>query len=203
MHAVLAALLLAAPVPKEGEKPILYLPTKEGTKLVYETKVGDEGGREYTETVAKAEAKGGSHRVTLEQVSGKTTRRTVFEVSATGVARIAVDEKDLTTPVPVLKIPAKAGDKWTANGDRDTYKVGKEEEVEVPAGKFKAIPVESERAVKGPGGRAVTMKTTTWYAPDVGEVKRVGKNLFNQEVTTVLKSITPGKEEKDEPKKDK
>ena len=72
-------------------------------------------------------------------------------------------------------------------GGQVTYTVGKEEEVTVPAGTFKAIPVTSQVDV---GGRL--LKNTSWYAPGVGVVKVVMANDGNERVQE-LKEFTPGK----------
>jgi len=66
--------------------------------------------------------------------------------------------------------------------------VGMIEDVEVPAGKFHAVRVESEEPV----GKELTQKTTTWYAPGVGWVKMVLQFGDAKEVK-VLKSFAPGK----------
>jgi hypothetical protein len=65
--------------------------------------------------------------------------------------------------------------------------MGREEEVEVPAGKFKALRVEAEQELG-----ANVFKSTLWYAPGVGLVKSV-TNTNGTERVQVLKSFTPGK----------
>ncbi|HVK11989.1 MAG TPA: hypothetical protein VM597_24660 [Gemmataceae bacterium] len=65
--------------------------------------------------------------------------------------------------------------------------LGKEEEVEVPAGKFRAIPVTSDSTRAGQ-----TVKVTSRYAPKIGMVK--SEAVINGITTThVLKSFTSGK----------
>ena len=68
-----------------------------------------------------------------------------------------------------------------------SYIVGPEEEVEVPAGKFKAVPVTSINHLAGR-----IQKTRHWYAPGVGLIKTAP---FDGDVggTEILKSFTPGK----------
>ena len=63
------------------------------------------------------------------------------------------------------------------------------EEVEVPAGKFTAIRVESEVSVGSPIP-LLRFKLTEWYAPGVGLVKMIGR-YDNSVATRVLKSFTP------------
>jgi hypothetical protein len=70
-----------------------------------------------------------------------------------------------------------------------TYTVSKVEEVEVPAGKFKAIRVEEKTD-------ALLMSATRWFAPGVGLVKMVTISGKNEQIQ-VLKSYTSkAKEEK-------
>jgi hypothetical protein len=190
----LLALLIAAPIivaqpPKDGEKALLYFPVKEGTKLVMErsTTGGVAAGQvtEVVDVVKKVEAKDGKFRVTFERESKGKGMQTVYEVSDKGVAKMTAKRKDLAEPAFVLKLPAKKGDTWTAAGV--SYTTGEVEEVEVPAGKYKAVPVTSEFDF---GDQKV--KTTTWFAPEVGIVKTL--SVTNGiESKQVLKTFTPAK----------
>jgi hypothetical protein len=98
-----------------------------------------------------------------------------------------------------IKTPARAGDTWdvrTASlpnyqGWAGTLTVGKEAEVETPAGKFRAVPVEAvgtplDRNSKPTGA---SERYTRWYAEGIGVVKMT----FPDGKTRVLKSFTPGK----------
>src|SRR4051794_13835172 len=149
---IAAVVAVAAPGSKERDKAPLYHPTREGTKRVYENRVGDSAA-EFAELVTKVEAKGGGFRVTTSREMNRGgTATIVTDVSANGVFRVANGGAELPEPLPLLKLPAKPGDTWEATrpgppGEAvvtTTYTVGKEEEVEVPAGKFKAIPVEAK-----------------------------------------------------------
>ena len=182
----LLAASLSAPVPKANPAP-LYFPTAVGAKRVT---ADDSGGGEMTEEVTKAEEKDGVYTVTVTAtatVNGATayTMTRVYEVSAGKVVRGTGDERRT-----VLDLGAKAGT-WTVetkgNGQAAvtaTFTVGKEEEVEVPAGKFKALPV-TERWPH-PEGEIVN---THWYAPGVGAVKRVSDTPTS---TAALKEFSPG-----------
>jgi hypothetical protein len=197
----------AAPVPK-GEKKELYFPTTVGAKWVTTMTMGDRTS-ETTETVTKVEAKGGVYTVTVEVEAKGGAISNNFRVSDKEVARLrrGGGEDDL---VPLLRLAGKVGDKWElavpagktpgARAKKLTYTLGKEEEVKVPAGTFKAIRVDFEAEQQG----RVNQKDATWYAPGVGLVKAIQDIGGKAERTVVLKSFTPGKEEKkDEPKKDK
>ena len=185
---------LAAPAPKD-RKSDPYFPTTEGTKRVYETRTG-ENVSEHTEVVTKVEKKDGAFRVAVgQEVDGEMRVTSVFEVSARGVSRVANAAGDLPNPVPLLKLAAKPGDTWDWEREgpggfgpvTTRYTAGPEEEVEVPAGKFKALRVESATELKG----RVT-KYTLWYAPGVGLVKSVSTS-GGPERNQVLKAFKPGK----------
>ena len=190
---LVASACLAAPVPKLTEA-VLYCPTTEGAKKVYETRAGGEVV-EVTEVVTKVEKKDGVFRVTTKQgVAGKDGGTDFVEVSERGLFRPPAGDHEAPMTATLLKLPAKPGDSWvfedTRPGQQDsklTFTVGKEEVVAVPAGTFKAIGVE----VRGVTG-GVKHTTTIWYAPHVGVVKMVSA-AGGQEHTQVLKSFTPGK----------
>jgi hypothetical protein len=78
------------------------------------------------------------------------------------------------------------GDSWESEGT--SYKVGKEATVEVPAGKFKAIPVTSVLIL--PPDK---ITYTSWYASKVGVIKITSSINDSAESVGVLKSFTPGK----------
>jgi hypothetical protein len=196
---VLALLALAgpasaAPTLKEP-KQALYFPTTEGVRRVYEIRVGDTA-TEVTEVVTKVEKKDGVFRVSIgSDRGGEVKPMNTVEVSAKGVFRVAVGNRELPAPTPLLKLPAKRGDtwEWTQEGPGATgpvttvFTVGEEIEIEVPAGKFNATPVEAVTHVKDQA-----IKATYWYAPGVGVVKMVTYS-GPSERTQVLKSFTPNK----------
>lgn len=185
--AVLAlATLGAAPVPK-GAPEALYFPTTPGTKLVYEVR-SKEIKAESTHTVTKVEAKGDALRVTVDCDGASVA---VTEVSARGHVQLTYESRELAFPRVMLKLPATPGDTWARKASDGvgaaTFTVGLEEEVVVPAGKYRAIPVECRPA---DGERGVAC--TSWYAPGVGLVKCV-VGAKGGELTLSLKSFTPGK----------
>ena len=199
MYRPLIALGLAAAVvsAQEPRADTLYFPNKVGDKRVYEQTVGDATFKT-VDTVTKVEARGKGFVVTASREGESATRTVaaVFDVSGTGVSRVSSGGRVEANPVPILKLPGKAGDTWTveiaatptSGPVKAKYTVGKEVEVVVPAGKFKAMPVVTE--IEMNPGRPQT--TTNWYAPGVGMVKRVSA-LGDRDIVTVLKSFTPGK----------
>jgi hypothetical protein len=197
-RALIALALTAAAVSaQEPKAETLYFPTKVGDKRVYE-RTSRASKSEIIDTVIKVETKGNAVLVTTTREFEETKRTvaTVYEVSAKGVFRVSTGERAEATPHPLLKLPVKAGESWIAeiaspsNIGQVKLKntVGKEAEIEVPAGKFKAIPVETESEVIA----GLPKATTTWYAPGVGVVKETAK-YGKTDTVTVLKSFTPGK----------
>jgi len=180
--------LLAVPRPKGGET--VFFPTKVGDTSVYEVTTGGGGASERTTVVKRVEEIDGGWAVSVE--SGP--RKARYDVTEKGVHMSHGEGRDVTPPMPMLKLPAADTPAWeyqTKDGDgkaiRLGFKVSGEEEVMVPAGTFKAVRVEVTRTA---GGDKVN--GTVWFAPRVGPVKQVteaGKTVR----TEVLKSFTPGK----------
>jgi hypothetical protein len=175
---IITSTVIAAPVPKAEKTDELYFPVQIGAKRVL---VGP--GRTETITVTKVEEKGGKYTVTVEtsfdELPGRK-RSYVYEVSKDGLFQKTEEGKTHT----LLKLPYKEGTTWTSDnvkpGDKLTYTVGKQEEVEVPAGKYIAIGVEV--VLEQLGGE--TKKVTSWYAVGIGLIK---------EERNELKEFTPGK----------
>jgi hypothetical protein len=187
-RALLATLLplIAVAAPALKSKPFYY-PTQKGDTLVYE--VTEHTGKvEFTEVVSASEPIAGGYLVTTKYVPPKAEPyKFKFKVTDKGIFRAAgnVYNADLC----ILKLPVKKGEKWedkisaptNAGVGTITYTAVGEEEVEVPAGKFKAIRVDSVT-----GGEGVA--ETEWFALGIGVVKRSGDGF-----TYSLKSFKPGK----------
>lgn len=184
-------IISAAPKPKADEKPVLYSSTRVGDKFVYETV---SGGDPNTETlwVTAVEEKGEMKFVSFSNKErGPTVNQ--YLVSAKGIDRVAGPDKAYDPPWRILTLPAKEGETWEATpplafGGRPTkykYATGKEELVDVPAGKFKAVTVSAEGELLG-----TVTRTTVWYAPEVGMVK-AAVHFKNGDQMRVLKSWTP------------
>lgn len=209
----LLATSLSAPVPKE--KPAeMYFPIVVGTKRVLEV-TRREITSEITEEVTKVSEKDGVYKVTVEgKAINGSARGNVFEVSAKKIRLVEEKSSGGGTPLDktMIDLGVKAGEVWTREFELPgltpkmpsfkvvyTFTQGKEEEVEVPAGKFKAISMSEE---------SKSQKSTRWYAPEVGLVKEeytlIGTKSPSVSVT-VLKSFTPGKakDEKKEKEKEK
>jgi hypothetical protein len=158
----------AAPVPPGEQNGPLYFPTVAGTKCVYEF----DGGqivhvittveRKEKETLVTVEKEGGDGRVPLFTLAA----------SASGMRQITDGEQPLDEALTLLVLPAKQGDKWNVSSTTSagklvgTVQVAGVEDVEVGAGKFRAVRVEWDYKI----GDAPQLRTY-WYAPKVGMVK--------------------------------
>ena len=185
--------LAAAPLPKaKGPVPPPIM-TTEGDTKVSEIR-GVDGTSELTEVVAKVETSDGKIRVTgRHQLDRGRPVQSTYEVTTSGIFLVAYDGKDLPARRECLRLPTRAGDTWsweqTAPGvlpSKQTWTVVGEEDVEVPAGKFRAVRVEGKLESKAP-----TLVGSYWYAPGVGQVKSEIMTSTGLQ-TTVLKSFKPG-----------
>lgn len=136
----------------------------EGIDLVYEI-VG-------TEKVGEVECFVVEHRT-----QNRVLRKEWLAVSEEGVRIHQLQRGKSILPVekPYFKLKAdpRKGDEWGGNADAEEnpvkahYRVEGEEEVEVPAGKFKAVKVK----VKIESGASFLAEGWEWYAKDMGIVK--------------------------------
>jgi hypothetical protein len=193
MAVVLATAVPADPAPRlKDVKPILYYPTAVGEQ--WELGFDDaDGSTKPPFVVASAAEKGGLTTVVVDTVGDCGDRSPGFTVqaSAKGVCVVATAaEGPLGDPRWLLKLPARAGDRWevpvTGRDGKPAVMVrtiGGEEEVTTPAGRFKAIRVD----VEYPAG---TAWNTEWWAPNRGPVREV---THGNAYTLVLKAVTPSK----------
>jgi hypothetical protein len=180
--ALLIAFAPAAPVPR---KPTLYYATKEGAKWVY-----DDSGQERTFVVTRAEDKYGGKVVYVTEERGDGRQHPVDEMVEVSEHGLFLCHFRSTMYVPhlcLLRLPHKPGDAWDFQiyGSRllGTRTAREAEPVEVPAGKFTAVPVVFEGQYAGR-----PCKHTFWYAPAVGLVK----SDCGPYGVRVLKSFSPG-----------
>jgi len=183
------ALAPAAPRSKDTEGTPTYYPAALGARWVYEY-----NGRDVTWEVTRVEARGEETLVTVSEVTGgrlsplekvAITPKGLFRSEAAGVA---------VGSWCVLRFPVREGTTWDFEfaprpglvGQSGTMTVGKTEDVEVPAGKFAAVRVEMAVTVRKGVRLDPPIKSTTWYAPEVGVVKSVS----DPGSTRVLKSFT-------------
>jgi hypothetical protein len=195
--AVLALSAAAAAAPGAKGKPgPVYFATQVGDTWVYQLR-GPAGTSEMTEAVTAADPKDGAVVVTVSRTyQGETIEYMRVAVTDLGLRRLSVGGRDLPADRWLVKAPVKAGDTWTVELDNPppgrppvkmTFTVRGEEEVEVPAGKFKAVRVDAaldEARASAP--------VSSWYAPGVGLVKSVSK-VGKDDRVQVLKSFAAGK----------
>lgn len=162
----------AAPALKGGGTAI-YFPTTVGAKWVYET----DAKMLESVIIAAIEKDGDDLIITREGVDGTRTIYSKMVVSAEGIRQ----ERELTDGKIgwVLKSKLATGTSWEMpEGGKRT--VHGPEEITVMAGKFKALRVVWEQAGS---------TYTSWYAPGVGEIKRIQKIGDTTTVRRELKSF--------------
>jgi hypothetical protein len=192
---ILAPPLSSAPKPKEATP--VYLPITVGDRWVMVMQFGGQTF-EHREVVSKVETKGGATHVSItrEGPGDPIPDLFRFKVTEKGVFLEGIGGTAYDPPFCPLRLPVAAGDEWTEEvaaqpgvrvASTTKYKTVGPEEVEVPAGKFKAVRVDSVRTTKD-----YTATTSIWFAPGVGIVKDVSKTGTNETVR-LLKSFTPAK----------
>jgi hypothetical protein len=190
----LLAILLIAAAPSDKEKQPEYYPLKEGNKWHYKISVEGVPSKTLVVQVAKMEKINDEMLARVEAlVDGKVTASEHLAASDKGVFRHRFNGSEATPPFCVIKLPFKKGDEWKSEckiGDEKVTANSKasEEEIEVPAGKFKAISIESETTTG-----AVKVLTTLWFADGVGMVKQT-MNLGGKTITLELEKFEKGKE---------
>lgn len=172
-----------------------YFPTTVGDRWEIEMRYADRTD-EYTEVVTAVEKKDGVRLVSVgREVNGKVgPQLSQVRVTDKGVFRVSLQGSVYDEPYCILKLPLKAGDSWTAepvagggaSSSTLKYKVGKEEVVEVPAGKFRAVRIDCEIHTRGTHDRSVL-----WYDARVGVV-RMEYGDAESGYVRVLKSFKPG-----------
>jgi hypothetical protein len=91
-----------------------------------------------------------------------------------GLYRDGAEGMEMAPPLCLLQLPHKPGDTWKAASTlgatpvSGTFTAGEEEEVTVPAGKFRAVPVTSQDFRIG----NVSMRLACWYVSGKGLVKQ-------------------------------
>lgn len=189
---VLSWAVLAAP--RKDDPPAHFHPSTVGDKLVYKE---DDGRRsmEWALEVTDVLQKGAALIVTLRGAEGHKTPAFRYEVSDKGVFKLGEDDTVYERPECFVRRPFKKGETWETtdarlDGGAATIKYTSmgEEDVEVTAGKFRCVRVDSEYEFMG-----LTWTRKQWLAPRCGMVKEVVVSKDNDYAhTTVLKSFTPG-----------
>jgi hypothetical protein len=189
--AVMSGWARSAPTPTEPTPD--YYPLKVGTKWHYQATGPIGMNKVFVTKVVKIEKIDGQPLVYVEAYRGGTVvANEHMSQTARGVFRHRVNGLRCSPPVCLLKFPLKKGDSWetkTKVGENTvtfTCRAGNEE-VKVPAGKYKAITVRLECKI---GDNKIV--TTYWFAPGVGMVKQIA-TVGTMEITLELEKFEAGK----------
>lgn len=157
-----------------------YFPLKPGSRWIYrDTTTGQEGKEAVQENLYEimgVEEYQGKECIILNRLMHRMpmfASKDLYVVEGDKVYTFG--SKDIKEgkkePSLMLKFPFKAGEKWESDSDsiKRTHTVIGEEDVEVPAGKFKAWKIVNEYIISK--GVPQTSNVTVWYAKDVGVVK--------------------------------
>jgi hypothetical protein len=111
-----------------------------------------------------------------------------------GVFRLAFDGVKPNEPIQIIKFPLKDQATWPLDAKalndtlKGTFKVGKEKEIEVPAGKYKVYPI----TIDDLDASGLKASSTSYYAAGVGLVKQEIK-IGTQTTTIELEKFEAGK----------
>jgi hypothetical protein len=166
-----------------------YYPMKVGTKWHYEVDAGTGQKVQLVSEIGGVEDMRGKSLARLEvAANGKKLPTTEHLWSdKNGVYRVRMNAMEVEPPICLIKYPLKEGQRWggetSAAGQRMKVDCseGKPEDVQVPAGKYRAIPC-TITVTQGP----VKLKNVFWFAEDVGIVKQrseVGPQTVTLELT--------------------
>ncbi|HXX92507.1 MAG TPA: hypothetical protein VEN81_02675 [Planctomycetota bacterium] len=184
-----------------------YFPLGKGHKWVYKTDYDED--TLIVHEVTASEKVGDAECLVVEtrSINEKESRNRLLRKEWLGVSDEGIrihkiqrgrTEMDIETPFFKLKRDLRKDDEWEGeakaeeNPAKHHYRVETEEEVEVPAGKFKAIKV----MVKVESGSRHVAEGYEWYAKGVGMVKSEMTIKFQGEGPTIvseLKEFKPGK----------
>jgi hypothetical protein len=170
-----------------------YYPLKVGSTWHYRIDAGTGQKGTLRSVIAGVENSDGKSLSRLEvDVNGQRAPATEHLMSdEKGVSRVKMNGLELSPPLYLLKYPLKAGQKWetktTVAGQQldVSCRQGTEEDIEVPAGKYRAISSTIQTTQQTPKG-AVSIVNTYWFANDVGVVKQkieIGDKVILMELT--------------------
>jgi len=169
---LLSCLLITSNAIAQEERPAEHdlFPLNTGMRWTYKIQGQDD---RLVVNVAGVDRIGEARCVRLEARLGNRVIATEhLSLTKDGAFRHRLDSADIEPPLTICKFPATQGLTWEAqykiNDKRATlsYEI-EEEEITVPAGKYKAVAVRSEIP-----DRAGAFRNTIWYAPKVGMVKQ-------------------------------
>lgn len=195
----LAIALVVAAVSSRADP---LLPTAEGTTWQYdstETLMGGAPVRSVVTVRAGKQLFDGKEVVKLETLSGNGVSKTeLVSVNENGIMSLARSGKDgkiakLNSPEPIIVAPLKVGAAWDSSGEvagikmHQHFTVVAEENVTVPAGRFRAFHLQCEDS------SLMSIKLDRWFVPGTGFVKETtvirGPGVL-QRITLELNKLT-------------
>ena len=196
---LVVALILAAVSVRAADQ---LLPTGEGTTWEYESTETLTGAAPVVSVVtvrAGRQLLDGKEVIKLETLSGNAVSKTeLVRVDENGIVSLARSGKDgkitkLNPPQPIVKAPLKIGATWELEGEaagmkmRQRFTVLAEENVTVPAGRYRAFHLQCEDS------SLMSMKVDRWFVPGTGFVKETtvvrGPGML-QRITLELNKVT-------------
>ena len=160
-----------------------YYPVRAGSRWTYELDTGNDRKFRMTNQIAKIETIDGKPLARFETVINGMVAGTQHLLSTPeGVFRYRMGDAEISPPLCFLKYPFKEGETWIAEpmiGDEHmkiSFKTGRREQVMSLGGKYQAVSVVMEIDVNGN-----RVKTTSWYAPEVGlvrEIRKIGDTII-------------------------
>jgi len=170
-------LMLSFQAPVKAQESRSYYPLKVGNKWTYqiESDTIAKGTAKLTNQIAKIEKIDEVPLSRLETTAkGKIVASEHLSINDKGIFRNRYNGIEVTPPICMLKFPVKKGSSWKTESNVGDEKLkvsckSDEEEIEVPAGKFKTIKVIMDAEVTGAG---IIVSTTYWFAQGVGVVKQ-------------------------------
>jgi hypothetical protein len=182
----LAALLGVAPSALAQET--VYFPLKIGSRWEYKS-----AQAQIVIEIKTTEKVGGVECTKLEaSVGDKVVATESVAATKDGVYRYLAQGQQPKPPVRFIKLPPKDGDKFNIDSDMGGKKIKgtfttSTGEVTVPAGKFNCIIVKTED-MEAAGQK---IKSTCWYAENVGMVKQVVE-IMGETITLELEKYKIG-----------
>lgn len=187
---------LATAQEKKQESKSFY-PLKAGNKWTYQidSDAVAKGSAKLVNEIAKMEKIDGVSLARLETTAKERVAATEhLSVNEKGIFRHRYNGGEITPPICLLKFPIKKDSTWKTESMAGKEKLSvscksDEEEIEVPAGKFKTMKVVMDAEVAGAG---ILVSTTYWFAQGVGIVKQ-HVNINSMQFTLLLEKFEEGK----------
>ncbi len=157
-----------------------YYPLAVGTRWHYQVDIGQPQKQEITLVIAEEETLDGKPVSRLEVFSDGVRRQMTEHLMSNekGIFRVRIGGVTYNPPLCILKYPLKPGQSWitktTANDGQQLTalcKQGAQQEIQVPAGRFRTIPCTIEIDQQTPKG-LMKIVNTYWFAEKIGVVKQ-------------------------------